>query len=252
MASWTAEGQATLAEEVVGNAVEGRSPGNDYGLDVAFNLDDPSSTDWYSDRFIDLATYFGYESQTLQLASAPQECSWLAQHPANPGPCIGGRDVYGVPWSILRWLSDQFGPTFPGGEQGLQRALIDNDAVGYANLANVVNVPIDTLLAQWGAMLYTDDRMPGVNPRLSLPSWNLLYIFFFGYGNVALPATTHLLPHEHPYVSFTETFNVRAGSAAYMLLNGTAGGSMAMGIRVRTADGGPLPPNMQIFVVRMD
>ena len=248
MVSWTAEGQATLAEEVVGDAIERRTPGQNYGLGVAFNLDDQTSFDWYSDRFIDLATYFGFNN-TTRLSRAPQECSWLAQHPANTGPCLGGRDIYGVPWSLLRWISDQYGPTFPGGEQGIQRALIDNDAIGYANLTSVIGVPIDTLLAQWAAMLYVDDRVAGADPKLTLPSWNLQNIYEGTFADRQLPATARLIPRLHPFSSFTDAFNVRGASAAYILLSGTSGPT-ATAVRVRNSADGPLPPIMQLFVVR--
>lgn len=177
LANWTAEGQATLAEEVVGHRAGGRGAGQNFGFQVAFNGDDLGSVDWYSDRFVDLVRYFGFESRDTKAPGAPEECSWLERTPANPGPCLGGRDVYGTPWSLLRWVSDHYGPTFPGGEQGLQRAIIDNAGIGYASISELVGVPIRTLLAQWAATLYADDRVPGLDPTLTLPSWNLFDIF---------------------------------------------------------------------------
>lgn len=173
MAGWTAEGQATLAEEIVGHAVEGRSPGQNYGFDVAFNQDDQTSQDWYRNRFFYLAFYFGFAG-TTKVANAPEQCSWLGGPPEHSGPCgLEDFQYYGVSWSLLRWLSDQYGPGFPGGERGLQRALVDNQAMGYDNIANVIPAPFKTLLAQWAATLYTDDRVTGLDARLTLPSWNL-------------------------------------------------------------------------------
>lgn len=251
LATWTAEGQATLAEEVVGNAIEARSPGQNYGLGIAFNLDDTTTVDWYSDRFGDLATFYGFRGGNFgKVLGAPQECTWLAQPPTNPGPCLGGRAVYGVPWSLLRWISDQFGPSFPGGEQGLQRALVDNDAVGYANITSVIGVPIDTLLAQWAAMLYVDDRVPGADPKLTLPSWNLVDIYEGTFDDIQLFPTTRLIPRAHAFATFTDAFNVRAASTAYILLDGTAGRS-ATAVRARTSTDSELPAIMQLFVVRL-
>jgi hypothetical protein len=244
MAGWTAEGQATLAEEVVGYEFEGRSSAQNYGFDVAFNHDEPSSIDWYSRRFLDLARYFGAETPTNKVTGAPEECSWLDQRPINPGPCVGGRDVYGTPWSLLRWLTDHFGPTYPGGEKGLQRALIDDGGVGYANITNVVGLPIETLLAQWATALYTDDRVPGLSPRLTLPSWNLLDIFDRG-----LVESARLVPRSRGFSNFADSFSVRAGSAAYFRVSGAT--HAPTGIRIRNSSDGRLPSIMQVFVVRL-
>jgi hypothetical protein len=244
MASWTAEGQATLAEEVVGHLEEGRSSGQNYGFAVAFNTDAPSSTDWYSDRFIDLLRYFGLETADSKVPGAPEECSWIAGKPANPGPCLGGRDVYGTPWSLLRWVADQYGPTFPGGEKGLQRAIIDDAGIGYANIADVVGVPIKTLLARWAAALYADDRVPGLDPALTLPSWNLFDIF-----DANLVEAAWLVPRSRGFSSFSDAFNVRAGSAAYFRLSGAT--HPATAVRVRNGTDGDLPAIMQVFVVRL-
>ena len=243
MAGWTAEGQATLAEEIAGHAVEGRSPGQNYGFDVAFNQDDPTSQDWYQNRFAYLAFYFGFAGAT-KVANAPEQCSWLGGPPENSGPCgLEDFQYYGVSWSLLRWLSDQYGSSFPGGERGLQRALVDNQAMGYDNIANIIPVPFKTVLAQWAATLYTDDRVTGLNARLTLPSWNLLDI----YGHVA--ETGRLQPRSRAFSSFTEEFSVRAGSSAYFRLSGAS--RPATSIRVRNSSDGTLPSIMQLFVVRL-
>jgi hypothetical protein len=244
MASWTAEGQATMAEEVVGFAAEGHAAGQNLGFDVAFNMDDPSSIDWYSWRFGDLAFYYGFQGAPAKVPGAPGECSWLDKPPANPGPCLGGRDVYGVPWSLLQWMSDQYGPSFPGGEAGLQQALINSSEVGYQNLASVVGVPIKTLLARWAASLYVDDRVPGADPSLTIPTWNLVDIF-----DGHLNQTARLTPTPQGFGSFTEAANVRAGSTAYYRVSGT--NRPATSVRVRGATGGTLPATMQVFVVRL-
>ena len=239
---WLAEGQATLAEEIVGHAVEGRGAGNNYGFDVAFNLDN-TLTDWYSDLFADLVFYFGFESPDSKVAGAPEQCSWLDRPPANSGPCNSGRAVY-LSWSLLRWLTDQFGPTFAGGPQGLHRALINNPAVGYSNIASVVGVPIKTLLAQWAATLYTDDRVTGLDPKLRLSSWNLFNIF-----DDNLVETARLVPRSRGFASFTDNFSVRAGSSAYFRVSGSS--RPATAVRIRNNSGGTLPAIMQVFVVRL-
>lgn len=242
---WMAEGQAVLGEEVVGHATEGRAPGQNLGFTVAFNQDDPSSIDWYSYPFVTLVRYFGFDGFTADAKApgAPQECTFLASpKPDTLTPCNEGLTVYSS-WSLLRWLSDQYGATFPGGEQALHRALIDSPDVGYAILESVIGAPIETLLAQWSAMLYVDDRVPGVTPRLTLPSWNLFDIL---EQNRSTPALT---PVSETFGNFTEAANVRAASTAYFLVSGAS--RPATVIRARTTAGGALPPSIQLYVVRL-
>jgi len=102
-----------------------------------------------------------------KVADASHECSWLT---VSPVPC-GGRPLwYGVTWSLLRWVNDHFGPSFPGGERAIQKALVDNDFRGLESIEDVVGVPIETLLAEWAATLYLDDRgVPGLPARLDFP-----------------------------------------------------------------------------------
>ena len=206
---------------------------------MAFNDDDPTSIDWYSGGFVDLAIYYGFQTSTTKVAGAPEECTFLIVSP----PCIGQRHIYGVPWSILRWMSDQLGPGFTGGEKGLQKAITNSSSVGYANLAGVAGVSMDTILAQWAAMLYVDDRVVGAATRLTLPSWNLVSI----ESGLVVPA--RLVPRDHAYADYADNFNVRAGSSAYFKVTGATHAATA--VRARTPAGGTLPANIQVWVVRM-
>lgn len=242
--TWMLEGQATLAEEVVGHAVTGRQTGQNYGLEVAFNTDDSDATDWYRDRFVDMAVYYGFETQSSRIESAPEECSWLSNRPEpwGGGPCLGSRAVYGVPSHLLRWINDHLGPDYPGGEQALQRDLTGNDAVGFDNVEEVTGESMASLLADWGAMLWTDDRVPGVPERLTDPSWNLVDIF------QGLVSTARLQPESRSFIDFSDSFGVNAGSAAYYLVGGDSRPPVAM--MARRPTGEALPSFMQMWVVR--
>lgn len=240
---WLFEGQATLAEEVNGFAVAGRAPGQNYGFAVAFNTPSSTPINWHENAFVDLALYYGFETRSTRFANAPHECTWIAlPSEGNNGPCLF-RGPYGVPWSLYRWASDHFGPNFPGGERGLHKALIGNTAGGYANLASTVGVSIDTLLAQWAAMLYVDDRVPGAAARLTLPSWNLVNI------ENGLVATARLQPTEVGFAAFDLSRNVRAGSSAYVRISGTA--RPATAVRVRSSSDTALPTTMNVWIVRL-
>ncbi len=248
LSQWESEGQATLAEEVVGHAVEGRGTGQNLGLGVAFNLDDPSSIDWYADGFIDLAQYFGFETQTTKVTGAPEQCTFLAGPPSNGGPCVGNRQVYGVPWSLLRWIADQFGPGFPGGEQALFRSMVNGTDAGFANLVRVTGVPIETMLAQWAAMLYVDDRFPGMAARLTLTSWNMFDIYEGTFQGARLFETTRLVPRERGFVSYTDNISVRGASSSYHRVSSATRAATA--IKVRGSNNSMLPAGMQVWVVR--
>ena len=241
--TWELEGQATFAEEVNGFQVTGRAPGQNLGFPVVWN--DPKLTpiDWFRDALFDLIFYYGVETSSSRVPNAPEQCSWLAQPPANPGPCVGGRDVYGVPFYLLRFISDQYGPSTPGGEKALHRKLIDNAFGGYATLADVTGAPSDQLLARWAAALYVDDRVPGIDPKLTFTSWNLTNI------ESGLIPITHLQPRDRPFGAFSDQVSVRAGSTAYFLVSGAT--RPATGIRVRDAADGTLPAVMRLWVVRI-
>jgi hypothetical protein len=241
---WMLEGQATFAEEVNGFAVAGRTPGQNYGFAVAFNIPPSTPIDWHVNAFVDLLVYYGFESSTTRKAEAPHECTWIGgQSEGNDGPCLSGREVYGVPWSLYRWTADNFGPGFPGGERGLHKALIGNTLGGYANLASTVGVSIDTLLAQWAAALYVDDRVPGAAARLTLASWNLVNI------ESGLVATARLQPIEVGFAGFDQARNVRAGSSAYFRISGTA--RPATAVRARSSSDTVLPGSTNIWIVRL-
>jgi hypothetical protein len=151
-----------------------------------------------------------------------------------------------VTWSLLRWINDHFGPSFPGGERGIQKALVDSDLRGLESIEDVIGVPIETLLAEWAATLYLDDRgVAGLPVRLDFPSWDLMNIY-----EVGLPSSAKLNPIMIDFTDFARDVDVRAASTAYFLLAGAA--QSATAVRVRDRADGLLPPNMQVFLVRIN
>ncbi|HKK07337.1 MAG TPA: hypothetical protein VKA44_00480, partial [Gemmatimonadota bacterium] len=163
MGSAMAEAQATLGEEVAGDAATGRSAGQDYGYDVAFSTSASDSVAWYADAFDDLFHYFGYQSPSSRVAAAPASCGWWG---IDPSPCAGRPLWYGVGWSFLRWVADRYGASGSGGA-GLARGLIDASSTGPAEVARLVGVPLDDLLARWSASLWLDGRgIPGLDADL--------------------------------------------------------------------------------------
>jgi len=245
--NWVNEAQATLAEEIVGDRVTGRARGRNYGYDVAFNTAETTDGDWYRGITL-LAVYFGLslESNPKHVPNAPEQCSFLGLAvEGNNGPCLNNDFVaYNTGYALLRWLSDQFGPVVPGGEKAIQRSIAGNRSVGLAAIASVTHVPVDTLLAQFAAALYVDDRVPGAAPRLTFSSWNL-----FDIDKNRINPTGRLAPRERAFSGFTDAVSVRGGSTAYFRVSGA--GRAATAIRARDAGGGALPAAMRMWVVRL-
>ncbi len=239
---WELEGQATLAEELAGFRVRGLGPNMNLGFSTAFTPSSSSERDWFSSGFIDLAIYYGFESQTSRVTEAPHECGWLSRD--ADGPCDYSRLPYGVPWSFLRWISDHLGPDYSGGAAQIQRNMIDHPRSGFETLEDVLGRPVEPLLARWAATLYTDGRLPsGSDPQLSFPSWDLRSI------DQGLVVPARLQPTTRSFSTFTDERRLAAGSSAYFLLEGGSRPDYALEIRPHT--GTTLPETVQLWVVRI-
>lgn len=242
---WESEGQATLMEEVVGFATQGRGPGNNYGFEIATNLSGGDSISWYFGHMFGLMTYYGYPNANpgAQIAGAPEQCTWLVRPPN--GPCLNaGRLVYDVPKSLLRYISDQFGPSHAQGEKGVQRDLLESTASGFDAIEAVTGLPIETVLARWSASLYVDGRFPNMSPTLQTTTWDLFAIW------QGLITNTHLTPRPRGFATFSDDFSVRGGSTAYFTVSGAARPPVA--ISVGSQSGAALPSFVQVWVVRAE
>ncbi len=255
--SWMHEGQATLGEEILGHALTpGRGPGNNYGWTVIRNEppDSIASRRWYYDSFSQLFRYYGWSGEgnptistdpgSVKRAGAPEGCTWLdSPRGANAGVCADrGLLVYGVSWSFLRWLTDQYAASV-GGEAAMHTAWIDGTPGGFASIEALVGEEIEVLLARWAATLYLDDRVAGLDPFLTMPSWNLFDI------DQRVAPEARLEPRVRAYDDFTQGVQVRGGSTAYFLVSGANRPSTA--IKVRGLGGGFLGPTMQVWVARV-
>lgn len=215
---WLMEGQADLAKEVVGHAVTGRSPGQNYGASVAFGNDDGSS--WYQRNFEDFISYF-------RGPGAPAACGWWTE---DSGPC-GGRPLwYGISWSFLRWVMDQYGPTVSGGESAINTAILDAPPEGseFAKIEEIVGEDFNTLLAGWGAALFLDDRFAaGSMPdSYGFTSWNFRQIF----DHMGIEVPVHVVPFDE----FTiDSSRLRVGSTMYFRVLGAPDSATVGALEVR-------------------
>lgn len=242
-ALWEMESQATLAEEVIGHRFKQLQTRQNYGFDIAWENCTSGATGiaWYCDKFQDLALYYGFQSATTRASGAPEECTFVEHANDTPGvPCIAQRQVY-TGWSFLRWLSDHYGDAL-GGEGQLHRQLIDNTIGGFPSITGIIGRPIDELLGQWAATLYTDDRYAGVGGLLTLPSWDLYDI------EQRLNENARLAPYAYTFNDASRNVSVRGGSSAYFLVGGARA---ATAIRATTQTGGALPASGRMWVVRV-
>lgn len=246
MTLWEMEGQAMLAEEVVGHSVLGNRVGQNYGASVAFA---PGGSRWYQRPLQQLASYYGWlpPGTTAKAADAPELCTLLGE--INRDTNCDALAFQGASWSLMRYLADRFGPTYRGGEAGLNRDLIGEPrgVWGGANIESVVGADFDTLFAQWAATLYVDGRGASSKPPLTMSSWDLLDVFN-AFGSDAF----RLIPPERTFTSFRDARAVRGGSSAYTRLS-AAGPHPAFAVRVRDATDAVLNRGMdeQLWVVRL-
>jgi hypothetical protein len=246
---WLLEGQATLAEEITGHLYAGNGPRQNLGGAVAFNQNyPPGGVAWYLNPFLDLGVYYGFGGvqggQRIRVAGAPQECRWIDV--VDPDPCISARIAYGVSWSLLRWLSDHFGDRFGGGERELQQLLVTAPVRGFEAIEHVVGEDMAELLPRWAASLWVDGRVPGLDPLLTFPSWNLRTPQGVDAG---LHPEAHLTPVQRSFSDFRGTIQVTGGSSHYQLIGGT-GGHPAFALSATGTGGSSLPGNLQLWVVR--
>jgi hypothetical protein len=241
--SWEAEGQAMLAQEVVGHSVLGNATGQNYTSTTAVQ---GQGDRWYGQAFDQLSYYFGRLRAGGKASNAPELCSPFASSVSTP--CEPDH-FYGASWVFQRYMSDRFGPTYPGGERQLHRDIISKfpNIRGAANWESVLGVSLDTLLARWAGMLYGDDRVTGLAPVVGLPSWNLFEIFgSFPNDNY------RLIPIARQFVAFSDNRSSRGGSTAYTVVS-SAGARSALALRARDGSDAILSGTMEpvFWVLRL-
>ena len=146
---------------------------------------------------------------------------------------------------MLRYLTDRF---YSGSASSFHKDIISANPslVGVENIEAVTGMNFDSLFAQWGAMLYVDDWVPGAPSALTMTSWDLPDVT----SAVAVSAT--LDPEERSFAAFSDSRSVRGGSHAYTLVS-ASGPRPALAIRVRDAGDNVLGTSMLpiLWIVRV-
>ena len=99
-------------------------------------------------------------------------------------------------------------------------------------------MPIDTLLTQFAAALYVDDRVPNAARRLTMTSWNL-YDIENGENPLA-----RLTPHEHNFGVYSDQVTVRGDGC---VLPRERQRYPSTGIKVLGPNGSLLPNHMRLW-----
>jgi len=148
---------------------------------------------------------------------------------STSSPYRAGDDLAtrGAAWSFLRYLADRNGSA----DGDVFKRLIDNSAVGVANLQGVFGNDVGSLVRDWSVSNAVDD-VQGVAPELQQKSWNWHSIFG---GVTASPAlyplvVTHMSASTSTYAgsvvpggSAFFNFTVPANDTAMVTLDGQAG-----------------------------
>ncbi|HEX6534681.1 MAG TPA: Ig-like domain-containing protein [Gemmatimonadaceae bacterium] len=251
MAGWEMEGQATFAEELVGQQVLGNTSGQNYGASVAFG----SGYDWYSDEILKWMEYFGDLGPNSQAANAPDMCTVYGSIDLTGVPC----DVsafYGASWILQRYIGDQYGGAYPGGLQQLTRDWVAKNVnlAGTENIAALLGVDYDQLFVRFATALALDDQINAsgsaswVPNEFRITSWDsndlASYVASYGLGWLAPPSMG--------FASASASRNVRGGSTAYTVLT-SSGGHPAAAFQVTSTSGGQLSMMLRpaLWIVRV-
>jgi hypothetical protein len=244
LSRWEAEGQAVLAEEVVGHSILGNTAGMDYGSATALT---GGGISWYRAAFQRLANYYGWTGAG-RAPDAPEDCTLFGTAELNSTTACLAFYFYGASWSFQRYVIDRFGAGFAGGPEGLTRAWIgaNPQMSGVENVEALLNVQFDSLFVRWAAMHYVDGRVPSADPSLLMSSWDIHDIM------TGLGATAPLLPAARTFGDFSASESIRAGSTAYSSLS-VGATRPALAVRVRSPTdqvlGTTLKP--QLWIVRV-
>ncbi len=240
--TWELEGGATLSEQLVAYRVFGHGSGRNLGYTAFLQ-----GRGWYSEWVSGLARFFGWDSDdpsgVNRIPKAPEECSWMGRREeGNDGPCTNAfRTVYDVPSMVLRYAMDRWGAGFTGGEEALMRHLTRSPRVGLAALSDVSDWRIEQILADFYIALWLD--LNGWD-AYGMASWDLDDIWS------RFPASAQLQPYLSTSSEFHGRWNVRAGSTYYLrwIPRGSRGPTS---LRVRSANGAPVPDHVSVWALRV-
>ena len=167
------EGQATLAEEVVGLQILDL----DIGTDLRYTDMSAEQQSWF-DGQVDVFRYLLPRPEFRQGSSGSAPCSWIT---SDPSPCRSRPLWYGVGSLFLRYINDQFFGTWAQ-EKAFHKRLIDSGTDGPVSFWNFIETEfatnpaaaskdvdsVEDLLSGFTAMFFLDSHPDYPSSNLAL------------------------------------------------------------------------------------
>jgi hypothetical protein len=224
--AWLDEGLAHIAEDINFWRASGRSTRSNLDNSV---YSDPKAAAAYStfeaNNFLRYQTYL----------ARPE-----IQSPIGFDAFDSDLQTRGAIWSFLRYSADH-GPL--GQDNDFWFKLVNSTTSGVANLTAALGGSPYPLLRDWAISVFLDDDALNVDPRFLQPSWNLRSALTNGGTSLAFPLITHLLADNTP------ASTLMAGNGVSFFRFSVANGQDAL--LTVTTGGEPLPPTVQLAVVRV-
>jgi len=161
------------------------------------------------------------------------------QSPIGIDPLDDDLPTRGAVWSFLRYAADhQPGST---GDGTFWYRLVNTTKTGLSNLTDALGTDPAPLLRDWSLSVYMDDNAPGVDIRFQQPSWNM---------RSAMPAvgSSFALFPRTLGDNITTPVTLTGGGTMYLRFAVPAGQDALLNV---TSTGQPLPPTIQLSLVRV-
>ncbi|MDB4884161.1 MAG: Peptidase hyicolysin [Gemmatimonadetes bacterium] len=218
---WLDEGLAHMAEELLFYRESGLSSRSNLTYDaVASSL--RSRNAYSTDMSGNASRYRDFLSSTAKSS------------PYAAGDSLSTR---GATWSLLRYLADQNASS----DGDVWSRLVNNTAVGIANLQSVFGRDIGPMVRDWATSLAVDDIAgPAVTQQ---KSWNWRSV----YGGSSGAAALYPLQVTAMQTATSYPGTVSAGGAVYYKLSVPANGTATLSL---TGQAGATASNLQLVIVR--
>lgn len=249
--TWLDEGLSHVAEEVVGLGLTGDPVRSNLTIaEVTEQGEVDAFNTFHLPNFARLAEYMRAPDTTRVLATSdPQGLESLRMR--------------GFGWAFVRWLADQeatasAGPVPGSGEETLIRQLARADGgleTGVDNVESATGRSWAVLLEDFGLMPAVDDTVAGVDPRATLPTWDLRNVYLGLHQN---EGTQNSFPEEYPldvavnaFAADTLDFEVQGGTQKYLRLDGSgASGSIVIRLSNQAGSAPGASSGARLLIVR--
>jgi hypothetical protein len=224
--SWLDEGLAHVAEELNFFRSANRFPRSNFDA-TAFN--DPLFTSAYSVFAINNTRRYSVYLATPE-----------TQAPIGFDQFDDDLATRGAIWSFLRYTADRLPAA---AENSFWFNLVNSTTSGIANLTNALGTAPGPLFHDWAISVFMDDNAANVDPRYLQPSWNMRSIITGGGTSTPFPLFTHILSDN-----VQASLNMVGYGVSFLRFSVASGQDALLTV---TSNGQPLPPTMQVSVVRV-